>query len=108
VVAVRTGGCAANPRIRNGVQIFPGAVPIYRGEVLIGALGISGDGIDQDDMIAFLGVHNAGVLLGGALGHAPKARRADTLTPGNARLRYVQCPQGPFLNSDQQNVCEGK
>jgi uncharacterized protein GlcG (DUF336 family) len=108
VVAVRTSGCTGNARMKNGMQIFPGAVPIYRGDVLIGALGISGDGIDQDDMIAFLGVHNAGIVLNNALGHAPKARRSDTLVPGNARLRYVQCPQAPFVGSDQQNVCEGK
>ncbi len=108
VVAVRTSGCTGNMRMKNGMQVFPGAVPIYRGDVLIGALGISGDGIDQDDMIAFLGVHNAGVVLNSGLGHAPKARRADTLVPGNARLRYVQCPQAPFVGSDQQNVCEGK
>ncbi len=108
VVAVRTAGCTGNPRLKNGIQIFPGAVPIYRGDVLIGALGISGDGIDQDDMIAFLGVHNAGVVLNSGLANAPKARRADNLVPNNSRLRYVQCPQAPFINSDQQNVCEGK
>ena len=108
VVGVRTTGCTSNPRLKNGIQIFPGAVPIYRGDVLIGALGISGDGIDQDDMIAFLGVHNAGQILNNGLGNAPAARRADNLVPGNSRLRYVQCPQGPFLNSDAQNVCEGK
>ena len=108
VVAVRTSGCTSNPRLKNGIQIFPGAVPIYRGDVLIGALGISGDGIDQDDMIAFLGVHNAGQILNNGLGNAAAARRADNLVPGNSRLRYVQCPQGPFLNSDVQNVCEGK
>ena len=45
---------------RNGVQIFPGGVPIYRGATLVGAIGVSGDGVDQDDMIAFLGVHDAG------------------------------------------------
>ena len=108
VVGVRTSGCTSNPRLKNGIQIFPGAVPIYRGDVLIGALGISGDGIDQDDMIAFLGVHNAGQILNNGLGNAPAARRADNLVPGNSRLRYVQCPQAPFLNSDAQNVCEGK
>ena len=108
VVGVRAAGCTSNPRLKNGIQIFPGAVPIYRGDVLIGALGISGDGIDQDDMIAFLGVYNAGVILNNGLGHAPPARRADILVPGNSRLRYVQCPQGPFLNSDAQNVCGGK
>ena len=108
VLAVRGTGCALQPKLKNGIQIFPGGVPIYRGDVLIGGMGISGDGIDQDDMISFLGVHNAGVVLGGGLGHAPAARRADQLVPDNSRLRYVQCPQAPFLNSNAQNVCEGK
>ncbi|MES1195568.1 MAG: heme-binding protein [Steroidobacter sp.] len=91
-------------RAGNGFQIFPGSVPIYRGNTLVGALGVSGDGVDQDDMIAFLGVDNAGM----GLNNAPKAMRADTLTPQGIRLRYVQCPQSPFLDSDAQNVCEGK
>ena len=46
-------------RLANGIQIFPGSVPIYKSGVLVGALGISGDGVDQDDMVAFLGVNNA-------------------------------------------------
>ncbi|HVF62908.1 MAG TPA: hypothetical protein VNE58_02805, partial [Casimicrobiaceae bacterium] len=74
---------------------------------LVGAIGISGDGIDQDDMVSFLGLANASQALGGSVGHAPPARRSDQLTPQGARLRYVQCPQAPFLGSDQQNVCEG-
>ena len=93
---------------RNGVQIFPGGVPIYRGGELIGAIGISGDGVDQDDMIAFLGLYNASLILGNGTGHAPMERRADTLTPMGVRLRYVQCPQAPFNDSDEQNVCAGK
>jgi len=68
---------------------------------------VSGDGVDQDDMIAFLGVHKAGKNLGG-LGNAAKAMRADTLTPQGTRLRYVNCPITPFIDSDEQNVCEGK
>jgi len=95
-------------RLGNGLQIFPGSVPIYRGTTLVGALGVSGDGVDQDDMIAFLGVHNAGESLGGALGNAPKGGRADTVIAQGVRLRYVQCPQSPFLNSTDDNVCEGK
>ena len=55
------------------MQIFPGSVPIYRGDALIGGIGISGDGVDQDDMIAFLGLHNAGVELGTGVGNAPLA-----------------------------------
>jgi len=99
---------AQNKRVANGLQIFAGGVPVYTGNTLIGAIGVSGDGIDQDDMIAFLGLHNAGIALGGAIGNAPPSMRADTLEPQGVRLRYVQCPQAPFIDSDADNVCEGK
>ena len=102
------GSCTGLGRLANGIQIFPGSVPIYRGDQLIGAIGVSGDGIDQDDMISFLGVHNAGIRLNTGLGNAPPAIRADQLVVRGSRLRYVQCPQAPFIGSDQQNVCEGK
>lgn len=95
-------------RLRNGIQVFPGGVPIYRGATLVGAIGVSGDGIDQDDMVAFLGLHEAALALGAAFGHAPAAIRADTLAPKGVRLRYVQCPQAPYWASDAQNVCDGK
>ena len=99
-------------RLANGMQIFPGAVPIYRGSTLVGAIGISGDGIDQDDMIAFLGLANAGARLGGSVSNAPLDKRADRLTPRSSagrdvRLRYVNCPFNPFLDTDAQNVCQG-
>lgn len=96
-------------RLANGIQIFPGSVPIYRGTKLVGAIGISGDGIDQDDMIAFLGAHNGGKKAGG-IGNAPKDMRADTIVVKvgeGVRLRYVNCPFAPFLDTDDQNVCEG-
>ncbi len=99
---------ATTTRLRNGIQIFPGASPIYRGDKLIGAVGVSGDGVDQDDMVSFLGLYNASQIVGGSLGHAPASRRADQLTPQGVRLRYVQCPQAPFIDSTDQNVCEGK
>ncbi|MEH6828656.1 heme-binding protein [Parasphingorhabdus sp.] len=97
-------------RLANGMQIFPGSVPIYRGDKLIGGVGVSGDGIDQDDMASFLGLNNAGKRVGG-IGNAPKAIRADNvvvdLGNANVRLRYVNCPFAPFLDSNEQNVCEG-
>jgi uncharacterized protein GlcG (DUF336 family) len=92
--------------LANGVQIFPGGVPIHRGESVVGAIGVSGDGIDQDDMIAFLGVAQAGFAAGGPQHPAP-ARRADQLVPNGARLRYVSCPQAPFLDSSEQEPCRG-
>jgi uncharacterized protein GlcG (DUF336 family) len=98
----------AKSRLANGMQIFPGSVPIYRGSTLVGGVGVSGDGIDQDDMISFLGLHNAGLELGTGIGNAPAAIRADRLVPQGARLRYVSCPFAPFLDSGEQNPCNGK
>ena len=96
-------GCTRLPQLRNGLQIFPGGVPIYAGTMLVGAIGVSGDGVDQDDMIAALALKN----LGGIYSHAPTAIRSDRFAPQGVRLRYVQCPQAPFLDSNEQNVCEG-
>jgi hypothetical protein len=89
-------------------------VPLYRGTTLVGAIGVSGDGIDQDDMIAFLGANNGGKRAGGnpagAIGNAPKAMRADRVVVKvgvGTRLRYVNCPFAPFIETSAQNVCEG-
>lgn len=104
-------------RLANGIQIFPGAVPLYRNGILIGAIGVSGDGVDQDDLIAFYGASQPGLQFAGYTGlgdpelgfNAPLALRADVieLSQANARLRYVNCPEAPFIGSSQQNVCDG-
>jgi uncharacterized protein GlcG (DUF336 family) len=102
---------AGQNRLENGIQIFPGSVPVYRGSSLVGGIGVSGDGIDQDDMISFLGTHNGGLRVG-SIGNAPQAIRADQIVvPINdrgVRLRYVSCPFAPFLGTTEQNVCQGK
>jgi len=105
--------CTAMPvGIDNGIQIFPGAVPIYRDGVVIGGIGISGDGVDQDDMIAALGLERARQALAASgnsnpPGHAPRGQRSDNVAvPGPGSLRYVQCPQTPFVSSKAQNVCQ--
>ncbi len=99
-----------NTRLDNGIQIFPGSVPIYRGGTLVGGIGVSGDGIDQDDMISFLGLHNAGLRVGG-VGNAPNDIRADRIVVQvggqQVRLRYITCPFAPFLDTPENNVCEG-
>ncbi len=102
------GVAGAVPALANGLQIFPGGVPIYRGGQLVGGIGVSGDGVDQDDLIAFLGLHEASAVLAGAIGNAPPMIRSDTLTPAGTRLRYVNCPQAPFLDSNAEGVCAGK
>ncbi len=106
---ISNGFVVSNPiaALASGTQIFPGSVPIYRGSTLVGGIGVSGDGVDQDDMIGFLGVHETSLSLG-TLNNAPQAMRADTLTPMGDRLRYVNCPQAPFLDSNEQDVCSNK
>jgi uncharacterized protein GlcG (DUF336 family) len=115
VVAAAGGGlgvgCTGLPRLVNGLQIFSGGMPIYRIVAgvpqLLGGIGVSGDGTDQDDMIAFLGLTQAGVVLGTGIGNAPPAKRADAITLPRGNLRYVQCPVAPFNDSNAQNVCDG-
>jgi len=108
--AVPDVGATGTNRLANGIQIFPGGVPIYRGNTLIGAIGVSGDGIDQDDMVSFLGLYNGGVRVGG-IGHAAVAMRVSQLSFPQADggfLPYVQCPFAPFVDTADQNVCQGK
>ena len=104
------------PAAGNGIQIFPGSVPLYRGTTLIGAIGVSGDGIDQDDLIAFYGSSRQGLDESGNGGvgdpmygfNAPIEIRADVpeLLVQGARLRYVNCPEAPFRGDNSQNVCD--
>jgi uncharacterized protein GlcG (DUF336 family) len=108
------GGALGN-RARNGIQIFAGGIPLYRGSTLIGAIGVSGDGIDQDDMVAFYGASRRGLDYAGHSGvgdpqlgfNAPIEMRIDALDlpQPQLRLRYVQCPEGPFFRDNEQNVC---
>lgn len=105
-----TGGFAkpaSIPQVRNGLTFFAGGLPIYRGNVLVGAIGASGDGLEQDNMVPLLAVHEAGLQLG-TIGNAPPAIRADRLAPLGVNLRWAICPQAPFLDSDEQSPCEGK
>ncbi len=99
-------------RLANGIQIFPGAVPIYRGNVLVGAIGVSGDGIDQDDMISFLGVSNASTRLNGSISLPPASIRSDqvqvTVAGTPVRLRFVGCPFAPFVDTAENNVCQAR
>jgi uncharacterized protein GlcG (DUF336 family) len=88
-------------QLANGAQIFSGGAPLYRGNTLVGAIGISGDGIQQDSLISFLGVTNAAQ----GVTNAPLSIRSDLLAPLGINLRYVNCPAAPFLNNSVQNPC---
>lgn len=81
--------CTDIPELRNGLQIFAGGLPLYRGSTLIGAIGISGDGIDQDDLIA----------AGGAdLFPPPENIRSDRTFVRGVRLPFLKFPTRPFVD----------
>lgn len=46
-------GITGSQEYRNGLITFPGGVPIYKGNVLVGGVGVSGDAVDQDEFVAF-------------------------------------------------------
>ena len=73
-----------NANVPNGITIFPGGFPLYRNGVLIGAIGVSGDGIDQDDIIAASGARDF---------LPPAGARADNFVYQNARLPYAKFPR---------------
>ena len=77
---------APDPRFPNGITIFPGGFPLYRNGQLIGAIGISGDGVDQDDIVGASGTHDF---------LAPFAIRADQFAYLGARLPYAKFPRDP-------------
>lgn len=81
-----TAPCPSIPNIANGIQIFPGSVPLFKNGRLAGAIGISGDGVDQDDLIASMG--SAGF-------EAPAEIRSDRLFVRGIRLPYVKFPRHP-------------
>ncbi len=80
--------CTSIPGLPNGIQIFPGSAPLYKNGVLVGAIGISGDGVDQDDLIAGAG----------SSGYAPPAAiRSDQVFVRGVRLPYLKFPRSPNL-----------
>jgi uncharacterized protein GlcG (DUF336 family) len=74
------------PELPNGITIFPGAFGLYRDGVLIGAIGVSGDGVDQDDIVAASGTHDF---------LAPTSIRTDEFFYRGTRLPYAKFPRDP-------------
>jgi uncharacterized protein GlcG (DUF336 family) len=48
-------GISGSQEFRNGIITFPGGVPLYKSGALVGGIGVSGDGVDQDETVAFAG-----------------------------------------------------
>ncbi|HVS15398.1 MAG TPA: heme-binding protein [Thermoanaerobaculia bacterium] len=74
-----------NPN-QNGISFIPGGIPLYKGNELVGGLGVSGDGVEQDDIVAFEG----------AFGFLPaEAIRSDTVVIDGVRLPFLKFPRQP-------------
>ncbi len=80
--------CTSIPSLPNGIQIFPGSVPLYKNGVLVGAIGISGDGVDQDDLIGAAGANGVS---------PPAAIRSDQIFVRGVRLPFLKFPRSPNL-----------
>ena len=70
-------------------QALAGGIPLYRGSTHVGGIGVSGDGIDQDDLIAASGAN---------LFPPPIAIRSDNIFVRTVRLPFVKFPPRPFLD----------
>jgi uncharacterized protein GlcG (DUF336 family) len=70
----------------NGVVFFPGSAPLYKNGRLVGGLGISGDGVEQDDVVTSAAVKGF---------EAPPSVRADQLFIRNVRLPYLKFNRNP-------------
>ena len=71
---------------QNGITFFAGSTPLVRNGQLVGGLGVSGDGIEQDDYVTFIG---AGDLL------PPRDKWADQVKIDGVRLPMFKWPRQP-------------
>ncbi len=72
---------------QNGVVFFPGSSALYVGGTLVGGFGVSGDGVDQDDVVTAAGF--AGY-------DAPFDLRADLIHVRGVRLPYIKYLRNPL------------
>ena len=79
------GAQLANPN-QNGIVFFAGSSPLYRGNDLVGGLGVSGDGIEQDDYVTYFA---AGPFL------PAQEKWADRVVVDDVRLPMFKFPRHP-------------
>jgi uncharacterized protein GlcG (DUF336 family) len=78
---------------QNGVVFFPGSSPLYKDisgpgqPVLVGGLGVSGDGVDQDDVVT--------VAASQGFQPPPGVLRADQVTVRGVRLPFQKFDRNP-------------
>lgn len=88
-IATNFRDASTEQRHQNGIVFFPGSTPLYRDGLLIGGFGVSGDGVDQDDVVTFLGAQ-------GFLPAAGINTRADEVFVRGVRLPYIKFLRNPF------------
>lgn len=83
---------------RNGIVFFPGSAPLYENNALIGGFGISGDGVDQDDVVTFAGKINFDT--------PQSVLRSDQVVFAGVRLPYQKFNRQPniFAVGDERNL----
>ena len=72
---------------QNGVVFFPGSTPLYQQRTLIGGFGVSGDGVDQDDVVTNSGARGFAV--------PDTVLRADQVKVRNVRLPFIKFSRNP-------------
>jgi uncharacterized protein GlcG (DUF336 family) len=74
---------------QSGIVFFPGSIGLYlnNSTTLVGGLGVSGDGVEQDDLVTAAGVTPDFV--------APPSIRADRVILGGVRLPFFKFPRNP-------------
>jgi uncharacterized protein GlcG (DUF336 family) len=80
---------------QSGIVFFPGSMPLYRGDshALSGGLGVSGDGVEQDDFVTAAAVTD---LDNPNRAFAPPLDiRADRVVIGGVRLPFLKFPRNP-------------
>jgi uncharacterized protein GlcG (DUF336 family) len=90
---------------QNGIVFFPGSAPLYKSVAggtpqLVGGLGVSGDGVDQDDDVTFEAAQG--------FQPPPTVLRADQVKVRGARLPYQKFNRQPHFPIGTGAVAEPK
>ena len=85
---------AANAN-QSGIVFFPGSIGLYSGHTLIGGLGVSGDGVEQDDFVTAASVAQINKPDDRPNWTAPEDIRADRVIIGDVRLPFFKFPRNP-------------
>ena len=86
-------GANRNYLNQSGIVWFPGSAPLYKAGRLVGGIGVSGDGVEQDDYVT------AGAVVGFEPPPELRADRSSIITGEGAaiRLPYWKFPRNPEI-----------